>query len=395
MIHRVEIENYGSIRERQELDLRIPATAPDLDRFVRSKGDENVRLPTVVAFFGPNASGKTTVLRAMASAIEFAALSFERQPDSSIPFLQPFRAGDWRNRPTRIEVDFDAGWIGGQRHLYRYQLSVAHGATAGGQRVLQESLLVRDGSRFRFLFRRDEQVIRCAKELQLPPADPRLEAVRPNASVISTLAQLNHQFFGAVAQDISLIQRNIRGYHLRPDIGVALEFLEVRRDAVDDLVTELSRLDTGLTDVRIEKTPCGLVATFSHEGLDERVTLSEESNGTRCFIALFPALWLSLMTGRPALLDEFDVDLHPMLIPEILGWFQNPAINEHHAQLFVAAHNVSIMEALEKEEIYLVEKSRDGASSVYGLKDIKGVRREPSLQRKYLGGVFGAVPTIG
>lgn len=95
------------------------------------------------------------------------------------------------------------------------------------------------------------------------------------------------------------------------------------------------------------------------------------------------------------LIDEFDVDLHPMLIPEILRWFQDPAINRYQAQLFFAAHNVSIMDALEKEEIFLVEKSRDGASSIIGLKDIRGVRREPSLQRKYLGGVFGAVPNIG
>jgi predicted ATPase len=97
------------------------------------------------------------------------------------------------------------------------------------------------------------------------------------------------------------------------------------------------------------------------------------------------------------LIDEFDVDLHPMLIPEILSWFQDPAVNEseHRAQLFFAAHNVAIMDGLEKEEIYLVEKTRDGASSIVGLKDIKGVRREPSLQRKYLGGAFGAVPNIG
>jgi predicted ATPase len=102
-----------------------------------------------------------------------------------------------------------------------------------------------------------------------------------------------------------------------------------------------------------------------------------------------------LATGSPALIDEFDVDLHPMLIPEILNWFQDPGISPYQAQLFFAAHNVSIMEALEKEEIYLVEKSRDGASRVFGLKDVQGVRREPSLQRKYLGGVFGAVPNIG
>jgi predicted ATP-dependent endonuclease of OLD family len=397
MIHRVEIENYGSIRERQVIDLRIPATAPDLERFAHSWGDDSVRLPTVVAFFGPNASGKTTVLRAIVSAAEFAAFSVKLDPGDSMPFLQPFRSAEWRNRPTQIQVDFDANWIGDSPHVFRYKLSVARDAAAAEPRVLHESLQVRDGRRFRFLFKRDERVIRCAKELQLPPSDARLKAVRPNASVISTMAQLNHELFSDVVEDLASTQRNIRGYHASPNIKDALSFLDANREALDALILQLTRLDIGLTDLTLEKTPYGLAATFLHEGLDEGVALLEESNGTRSFITNFPALWYSLKTGRPVLIDEFDVDLHPILIPEILSWFQDPALNEneHRAQLFFAAHNVSIMDALEKEEIYLVEKSRDGASSIIGLKDVRGVRREPSLQRKYLGGVFGAVPNIG
>jgi hypothetical protein len=397
MIHRVEIENYGSIRERQVIDLRIPATAPPLERFSRPWGDESVRLPTVVAFFGPNASGKTTVLRAVASAIEFLAFSVKLDPGASIPFLQPFRSTEWRSRPTRIQVDFDANWVGGRPHVFRYGFSFVRDAATGELRVLHESLQVRDGRRFRSLFKRDEQVIRCARELQLPPTDARLKAVRPNASVISTMAQLNHGLFSDVVEDLLSTQINIRGYHAGPDIEGALTFLHSNRAALHDLILHLTRLDIGLTDVTLQRTPFGLAATFSHEGLDEGVALLEESNGTRSFITNFPALWYSLKTGRPALIDEFDVDLHPMLIPEILSWFQDPAVNEneHQAQLFFAAHNVAMMEALEKEEIFLVDKSRDGASSIIALKDIKGVRREPSLQRKYLGGAFGAVPNIG
>jgi hypothetical protein len=397
MIHRVEIENYGSIRERQVIDLRIPATAPDLERFARLMGDESVRLPTVVAFFGPNASGKSTVLRAIVSAIEFAAFSVRLDPGASMPFLQPFRSAEWRSRPTQIQVDFDANWIGDSPHVFRYKLSLARDAAAAEPRVLHESLQVKDGRRFRFLFKRDEQVIRCAKELQLPPSDARLKAVRPNASVISTMAQLNHGLFSDVVEDLASTQRNIRGYHASPNIKDALSFLDANREALDALILQLTRLDIGLTDLTLEKTPYGLAATFLHEGLDEGVALLEESNGTRSFITNFPALWYSLKTGRPVFIDEFDVDLHPILIPEILSWFQDPALNEneHRAQLFFAAHNVAIMDALEKEEIFLVEKSRDGASSIVALKDIRGVRREPSLQRKYLGGVFGAVPNIG
>lgn len=393
MIHRVEIENYGSIRERQVIDLKIPATAPGLERFVRAKGDESVRLPTVVAFFGPNASGKTTVLRAIASAIEFAALSFNFQP-APISFFQPFRCAEWINRPTRVQIDFDACWIGEHPHVFRYQLSVVRGDDKE-QRVLHESLQVRDGHRFRYLFKRDEQVIRCAKELQLPPLDARLKAVRPDASVVSTLAWLNHPIFRVAFEDLVRTQRYVRGYHTVPSIEHALTFLDANTEALDSLVLHLTRLDIGLADISLEKTANGLVAMFSHEGLDERVSLPEESSGTRSFITYFPALWFSLQKGQPALIDEFDVDLHAMLIPQILRWFQDPDLNNNQAQLFFVGHNVAVMDALEKEEVYLVEKSRQGATSVYGLKDIQGVRREPSLQRKYLGGVFGAVPNIG
>lgn len=394
MIHRVEIENYGSIRERQVIDLRIPATAPDLERFVRPKGDESVRLPTVIAFFGPNASGKTTVLRAIVSAIEFAARSFDERP-APILFFQPFRTIDCRTQPTEVVAEFDGTWIGERTHVYRYQIRVARGAVPGENWVDHESLWIKDGLRFRFLFKRDGQAIRCTKQLQLPPSDVRLKAVRPDASFISTMALLNHPVFQGIRGGFLNTLRHISSYQSEPDIGAVLSFFKLHKDALDDLGVQLSRLDVGLTSVELAETPLGLDAIFSHEGLDEKIRLPEESYGTRRFITKFPSMWWSLSTGWPAFIDDLDVDLHPMLIPEILRWFQDSSVNQKNAQLFFTAHNVSVMEALEKEEIYFVEKSRDGASTVYGLKDIKGVRREPSLQRKYLGGLFGAIPNIG
>ena len=92
MIHRVEIENYGSIRERQVIDLRIPATAPDLERFARPMGDESVRLPTVVAFFGPNASGRRRCCAPWRAPSSLRPSASSQQPRARCLFLQPFRA---------------------------------------------------------------------------------------------------------------------------------------------------------------------------------------------------------------------------------------------------------------------------------------------------------------
>lgn len=395
MIHRIAIENFGSIREEQVLDLTLPATTPDMPRFVPSHGDRGVRLPTVVAFYGPNASGKTTVLRAVTTVLDFILASFDLTPDAALPYFAPFRSNLWTKRPTQITLDFDAEWLGGVPHVYRYEITVDH-ANRIGDLVKFEKLLIRDGSRFRALFKRDENGIRCAAELDLPPSDSRLKAVRANTSAISVLSRLNHPFFETVWRDVVAVQRNVIGrFTSNANPTTALQYLSGDQEALDALRHQLTRLDIGLTDLKVKMKPQGPQAKFYHEGLDDAVWLEEESNGTQRFLALFPALWLTLSNGRPALIDEFDVDLHPLLIPEVLGAFQDPETNPNKAQLFFAAHNPAIMDFLEKEEIYLVEKSRDGASRVYGLRDIKGLRRDPNLQRKYLGGIFGAVPNIG
>ena len=82
-------------------------------------------------------------------------------------------------------------------------------------------------------------------------------------------------------------------------------------------------------------------------------------------------------------------------MPEIIGWFHDERENPCNAQLIMACHNASLLEHLEKEEIYFTEKSLDGKTEIYGLKDIAGVRRVDNYYKKYLGGVFGAVPNIG
>ena len=54
MIHRLEIENFYSIRETQVIDLRIGANVPDEEgRFGRRLRDgSDVRVPKTVAFHG-------------------------------------------------------------------------------------------------------------------------------------------------------------------------------------------------------------------------------------------------------------------------------------------------------------------------------------------------------
>jgi hypothetical protein len=158
---------------------------------------------------------------------------------------------------------------------------------------------------------------------------------------------------------------------------------------------ELSRLDLGLEEMKIYPGNPGPIAMFKHFGLDCDIVLAQESAGTRRFIEIFPFLQFVLDTGGVAVIDELDADVHPLLIPELFRWFYDNRRNPKGAQLLFTAHNPAILDELEKEQVFFTEKLDGKPACIYGAGEIKGLRREPSLMKKYLSGELGAVPHIG
>jgi predicted ATPase len=94
-------------------------------------------------------------------------------------------------------------------------------------------------------------------------------------------------------------------------------------------------------------------------------------------------------------IDELDTSIHPLLLPEIIRWFYDPKKNPDGGQLWMSCQAASLLEELQKEEVFFCEKDRQGRSQVYALTDIQAVRRSDNLYKKYLGGVYGAVPRVG
>ena len=135
--------------------------------------------------------------------------------------------------------------------------------------------------------------------------------------------------------------------------------------------------------------------TFTHRGLDTPVVLSNESAGTRHLVHVYPQLHFVLGTGHLAIMDALDADFHTELTAEVLGWFRREETNPHGAQLICSLHNLSVLDGLEKEEVFIVEKSSDGATQVHGASDVAGLRRGGNLEKQYRSGVMGGLPTFG
>jgi hypothetical protein len=218
--------------------------------------------------------------------------------------------------------------------------------------------------------------------------------LRPNASVISTLAQLKHRPSELLRDAAARISCSISGDAPITDAQAAQYYLGAPSDLAA-LNREIKRLDLGLRKIEVQHTPMGPVTMFEHEGLSSPLAYGAESHGTRQFVRIFPFLVRTLETGGVAVIDEIDSSVHPLVLPEIVRWFYDPNRNRHNAQLWITCQNPALLDHLSKEEVLLCEKDMLGRTTIYALSDIKGVRRNENLYDKYLDGAFGAVPRIG
>ena len=400
MIHRFYVKNFQSVREGVELDFRVPGTTPDHPRF-RRRAAPGVRLPSVVVLVGPNGSGKTTLLWAMTSTVHFMARSFDYRADEGVPGFFAFKSPEGRREPARVEVDFDAEWppYGSDgRSVLRYTLELLRDENRiQASRVGYEALHAFPNGRPRRVFeRRGGGPVRVAKDLGLRPGDDRLASIPPGASVIATLAKLGVASFAALARDIKAVQSNVVGsdpWRLPDDLTV--KTYQNLPELVEKVSDVLPRFDLGIEGMKVHEMPGGPTLGFSHHGLDTPVSLGIESAGTRHLVRMFPFLQFALEAGSLAVLDDFDAEFHADLAVEIIRWFQSEDRNPHGAQLICSTHNLSLLDDLEKEEVFIAKKDRDGATRAYGVRQVAGVRRTENLQKLYRSGALGGIPTFG
>ena len=414
MIHRLEIENFYSIRETQVIDLRVGAKVPDEEgRFGRLRDGSDLRVPKTVAFFGANASGKSNVLKALAFIEWFLADSFTAAPDEPLPL---WRFADGNDDPVRIKVDFD--WLvsqplsgelpGPESRVARYIYEVKFGGESGRPlQILSEELRLQPASgKSRRIFERSVSgEVQGSVSFPLTGFGQVLSKLRGNVSLTSTMAQFaEHEtskaFFdwaGYITSNIFNIPIDVNPFVREEGISeeYIFQFYKKRPRLVDGLNGVLGRVDIGIRSMSFRDTIFGPEPQFHHLGLDHPIQYRLESEGTRQFFRVYGHIWQSIENGGIAVLDEIDSTIHPILLPEILHWFHDPVTNPHQAQLWISGHSASLLEELKKEEIFFTEKDSQGRTKVYGLKDIEGVRRVDNFYQKYLGGVYGAVPRIG
>lgn len=127
-----------------------------------------------------------------------------------------------------------------------------------------------------------------------------------------------------------------------------------------------------------------------------------ESYGTVRFINMFPLILKALIEGSVLVLDEFDANIHPMALMNIINIFHDDDINKKNAQLIFNTHNPIFLNAniVRRDEIKFVERDDEThLSTHYSLSDFKtsgsnGVRKADDYLKHYFLGRYGAVKDI-
>ena len=156
--------------------------------------------------------------------------------------------------------------------------------------------------------------------------------------------------------------------------------------------------DLGISDVKIVDEDGRRQVQLVHRASAEEIPfeMREESLGTQVWFRLIGPALSALTNGRVLLFDELDSSLHPSLTAHLVELFQNPDTNPNGAQLIFTSHDTSLLNHLNRDEIWLTEKGADGATKLIALAEfgLDKVRRSLNIERSYLQGRFGAVPTL-
>lgn len=434
MLLRFGTSNHRSIREYQEINftasslkdseeglLSVDNESSDLNE---SSISSRLKVLPVIAIYGSNAAGKSTLLNALDfyvdSIIESHSRVAKRKGTPHHPFLLD---QDSRNSESTYDSDFV---INETRYHYGFKVD--------GERFTSEWLYAFNLNSKRqartVLFHRDHnETDEFYFGGSLKGDNKRIvKSVRPNSLYISVAAQNSHPtitqiydyFLNKVSTKLQrevnkiIISRQLNTFFSKSESNKekAFEFLRSADIGVGDLEFKQIEQDEDtvnlLKDVKqiFAKHFDGenldafgndhLEARLMHSGEDHRlypIDLMHESTGTLALLQLLGPVLSSLATGGILIVDELNISLHPVVAREIVRLFSTPDTNPGQAQLFFTTHDTGMLTdgMLRRDQIWFVEKSKAGATKLFPLSDIK-VRATDNFEKGYIEGRFGATP---
>jgi AAA15 family ATPase/GTPase len=392
MLIEFRVSNFRSLRDEQVLSMvaskdktlasthTVPTGVTAAPALLRS-----------AAIYGPNAGGKSNLIKALQYMRGVVVESATIAPSQTFG-VQPFRLdAASAGLPTEFEVTF---LLDGVRYQYGFAMTA--------ERIVGEHLLVYKAFKPQHWFTRRHDATTGRDVYDFGPALKGQKSVwesatRSNALFLSMAVQLNSEQLTPVF-DWFARQLVIFNEHATLNPRVTLQML---RDpaAKRSICTFLNAADISIADIdvvtydddqdelRFKHTTSKGEAVFG---------MGDESSGTRNLLFMIGPILDIVRNGLTLVVDELDTSLHTLLVRRIIQLFHDTALNTRGAQLIFTTHDTSLLDAhdlFRRDQVWFVEKDRDQASRLYSLTEFSP-RKGEALERGYLMGRYGGLPLL-
>lgn len=407
MLRKFKFSNYRCYADEVVFDLTAMPLKEHKESLIENNG---VGILPVAAFYGANASGKSTFFMAMNrmnSILIDRYLAQKHNADiKSRVFTAPFMFDKaFEDAPTSFETTILIG-----AYEYRY------GFSCNKQAILSEHLYKKKISKNKTI----EKLIfvRNGKKLECGNVNKKQKSELDYCCSMSSDKSLMLTDIGMRGKDSEFEKLfewflfNGTSWPMDSSAFSSSEFCEefvgdMLHNSQDNESTKqykafIHEIDPSISDIiSVEEIDSNgdkyYIARTVHEynGKSFKVRLNAESEGTKKIMFISFVLFRALENGFCLFLDELDAKMHPLVLQRIIGMFTNKDINKKGAQLIFSAHNTVNFNAedLRRDEIWLVEK-KDHKSQIFSLAACEDgiVRSDLNFGKCYLDGRFGGVP---
>lgn len=420
MLIELTIKNFRSFKEETTFSMVAESLKSNTNTFSTEYG---LTLLPVAGIFGPNASGKSNLFKAV-SFIKWAVenSNYLNSPVYSNPMLQPYKL-DTKSakKPSFFQIVL---WDKKTNSEYRYGFEVSK------TEIVSEWLFLKSKSGTKYttkeLFTREGNNIKVSKSMDKKPTDL-ANRVHPHALALTVFATLANS---TALNVFELIKDKLYISDGTFDLGmlkdISFDILMENPHLKSPLINFLQSADLSIANIdyktaaysqkqidNIKKLlPDELHNFFGSEGIapqkqiltahkidgsDELATfnMEEESLGTQRLFGL-GVLILSLMEkGGTIFIDEFGASLHPFISKAIVHLFQSKKTNPNNAQLVFITHETFLLSSkganLRRDQIWFTQKNTKECASLHSLAEYK-TKNDLEIAKNYLDGRFGAVP---
>lgn len=404
MLLQFKFANYRSFADETVFDM----TAASIREHKKSLIEKNgVNMLPVAAFYGANASGKSSFFQAfyaMCSIVTNVSIDKKNGQNSLEANMMPFAFEPaYADKPTEYEVCFVRG-------DYEYRYGFEHNREKIICEYLYRKKFSKNKTIEKMIYERVENKVESNASSKLKDEINYCASMCVNHSLLLTdlgkrgkIEEFRaiYTWFYASAFDFLL---NISSVDFLLESMAKPVFVE-NTPAPDlskimvSLVTEIDRSIIAIRPVKRE-TGEGYVLESVHKvGKDEiKMPIAIESDGTKQLLAISFYFLGAILAGSYCFIDELDLRLHPLLLRKIVHMFKDKDVNKNGAQLIFSAHNIINLDSsdLRRDEIWFVEKNNHKSTifSLYDYEDEDGgdIRSDLDFGKHYLLGRFGAIP---